>query len=55
MSKGLPEHVDSEPENQPSIVPPETTPEIGEESWVEVDRVEAMVEGVKSRGVSPSF
>ena len=50
--------VDSEPDttqNQPSVVPPETPPEIGEESWVEVDRVEAMVEGVKSRGVSPSF
>jgi len=53
VSKGLPEHVDSEPDmtqNQPSVVPPETTPETGEESWVEVDRVEAMVEGVKSRG-----
>jgi hypothetical protein len=54
--KGLPERVDSEPDttqNQSSVIAPETPPEIGEESWVEVDRVEAMVEGVKSRGVSP--
>lgn len=58
VSKGLAERVDSEPDttqNQPSVVLPETPAEIGEESWVEVDPVEAMVEGVKSRGVSPSF
>ena len=32
-------------------VAPVTAPETGEEPWVEVDPVEAMVEGVKSRGV----
>lgn len=58
VSQSLPERVDSEPDttqNQPSAVPPETPPEVVEESWVEVDPVEAMVEGVKSRGVSSSF
>jgi hypothetical protein len=58
VSQSLLERVDSEPDttqNQPSVVPPETPPEIGEGSWVEVDPVEAMVEGVKSRGVSFSF
>jgi hypothetical protein len=29
----------------------ENLPETGEEPWVEVDPVEAMIDGVKSRGV----
>jgi hypothetical protein len=36
---------------QENTVAPVTAPETGEEPWVEVDPVEAMVEGVKSRGV----
>lgn len=36
---------------QENIVAPVTPPETGEEPWVEVDPVEAMIEGVKSRGV----
>ena len=55
VSKTVTEHVASEPDtttqNQPSAGTPEPPSEIGEESWVEIDPVEAMVEGVKSRGV----
>ncbi|KAH9987303.1 C3HC zinc finger-like-domain-containing protein [Russula compacta] len=54
-SKGVTEHVDGEPDTsqyQQSVEAPVPPPEIGEESWVEVDPVEAMVEGVKSRGGS---
>ena len=36
---------------QENTVVPVTPPETGEEPWVEVDPVEAMIEGVKSRGV----
>lgn len=53
-SKGMAERVDGEPDtsqHQQNVEAPVTPPEIGEESWVEVDPVEAMVEGVKSRGV----
>jgi len=59
VSKGVTEHAGSEPDttqnqNQPRVGTPEPSPEIGEESWVEIDPVEAMVEGVKSRGVRSS-
>jgi hypothetical protein len=61
VSKGVTERVGSEPDtiqnqnqNQPRVGTPEPPPEIGEESWVEIDPVEAMVEGVKSRGVRSS-
>jgi len=37
-------------QHQPNVVTPGTPPEIDEESWIEIDPVEAMVEGVKSRG-----
>jgi hypothetical protein len=61
VSKGVTESVGSEPDtsqnqnqNQPRVGTPEPSPEIGEDSWVEIDPVEAMVEGVKSRGVRSS-
>jgi hypothetical protein len=55
VSKSVTERVGTEPDttqnqNQPRVGTPESPPEIGEESWVEIDPVEAMVEGVKSRG-----
>ncbi len=56
-SKSLTEWMESESDttqHQPNVVTPGTPPEIDEESWVEIDPVEAMVEGVKSRGVRPS-
>ena len=36
---------------QENIVAPVTPSETGEEPWVEVDPVEAMIEGVKNSGV----
>ena len=59
VSRGVSERVGSEPDmsqnqNQPRVGTPEPPPEVGEESWVEIDPVEAMVEGVKSRGVRSS-
>jgi len=48
------ERANGEPNTTPqqeNIVAPVTLPETDEELWVEVDPVEAMVEGVKSRGV----
>jgi len=50
-SRGL--TVDGErdaPQHHESVIGAEARPDIGEESWIEVDPVEAMVEGVKSRG-----
>jgi len=56
VSKGTSEPVNSEPDKsiQQDAAPPiiSGSGEIADESWLEVDRVEAMVEGVKSRGVS---
>jgi hypothetical protein len=53
VSESLTNRVDGEPDGSEaqSVVAPATTADIDEESWVEVDPVEAMVEGVKSRGV----
>lgn len=53
-SKSVTERTNSEPDttqHQENIVAPVTPPETGEESWTIVDPVEAMIEGVKSRGV----
>jgi len=54
-SRSLREGANGEPNTTPqqeNIVAPGTPPETGEEPWVEVDPVEAMIEGVKSRGGS---
>ncbi|KAF8501590.1 zf-C3HC-domain-containing protein [Russula emetica] len=54
-SRSLREGAYGEPNTTPqqeNIVAPGTPPETGEEPWVEVDPVEAMIEGVKSRGGS---
>jgi Rsm1-like len=53
MSESITNHVDGEPDasQAQSAEAPARTADINEESWVEVDPVEAMVEGVKSRGV----
>ena len=53
VSKSVTGRFDGEPDTtqyQENIVA-ETSPETGEEPWIEVDAVEAMVEGVKSKGV----
>ncbi len=53
-SKSATEQANSEPNTTPhqeNIVAPVSHPETGEEPWIEVDPVEAMVEGVKSKGV----
>lgn len=53
-SKSVTERTNGEPDttqHQENIVAPVTPPETGEESWTIVDPVEAMIEGVKSRGV----
>jgi hypothetical protein len=53
-SKNVTERANGEPNTTPqqeNTVAPVTPPETGEEPWVEVDPVEAMIEGVKSRGV----
>jgi len=54
VSKSVTERVDGEPDttqpSQQSEVASVTSPGIDEESWVEIDPVEAMVESVKSRG-----
>ena len=53
-SRSVTECADGEPNTTPeqeNIVVPVGPPETGEEPWVEVDPVEAMIEGVKSRGV----
>jgi len=53
-TKSVTERADGEPNTTPqqeNIVAPVTLPETGEEPWAEVDPVEAMIEGVKSRGV----
>lgn len=42
-------------QHQDNIVTPETPAETGEEPWVEINAVEAMVEGVKSKGVRCFF
>jgi hypothetical protein len=54
VSKGATEAADGEPDQsiQQGAASPVTSGAIDEESWLEVDPVEAMVEGVKSRGVS---
>ncbi|KAI0280840.1 C3HC zinc finger-like-domain-containing protein [Russula aff. rugulosa BPL654] len=54
-SRSVTERANGEPNMTPqqeNIVAPVTPPETGEEPWVEVDPVEAMIEGVKSRGGS---
>jgi hypothetical protein len=52
-SKGMVETADGESDKSiDGGAPAVTRGEINEESWLEVDPVEAMVEGVKSRGVS---
>ena len=54
VSRSVTERANDEPNTTPqqaNIVAPVTPPETGEEPWVEVDPVEAMVEGVKSKGV----
>jgi len=54
VSKNVTDHVNGEPDTtQPPLqseVAPGTSPGVDEESWAEIDLVEAMVEGVKSRG-----
>jgi hypothetical protein len=53
VSKSVTDRSNGEPDTtqyQENIVA-ETSPETGEEPWIEVDAVEAMVEGVKSKGV----
>ena len=53
-SKSATEPANSEPNTTPhqeNIVAPVSHPDTGEEPWIEVDPVEAMVEGVKSKGV----
>jgi hypothetical protein len=53
-SKSVTERTDGEPgttEHQESIVAPAAPSGTNEESWIEVDPVEAMIEGVKRRGV----
>ncbi|KAH9960906.1 C3HC zinc finger-like-domain-containing protein [Russula dissimulans] len=54
LPKSVTERVDGGPDTtqppQQSEVAPATSPGIDEESWVEIDPVEAMVERVKSRG-----
>ena len=53
-SRSVTEGADGEPNTTPqqeNSVASIALPETGEEPWVEVDPVEAMVEGVKSRGV----
>jgi hypothetical protein len=53
-SRSVTERGNGEPDmtqHQENIVAPVTPPETGEESWTVVDPVEAMIEGVKSRGV----
>jgi hypothetical protein len=54
VSKGATEAADGEPDQsiQQGAASPVTSGAIDEESWLEVDPVEAMVEGVKSRGGS---
>lgn len=52
VSKGLAEPTESDKSNEQGAAPPVTPGEINDESWLEVDPVEAMVEGVKSRGGS---
>ena len=53
VSKGMVETADGESDKSTDAGAPPVTPgDINEESWLEVDPVEAMVEGVKSRGVS---
>jgi len=54
LSRSVTERARGEPNTTPqeNIVAPVTPSETGEEPWVEVDPVEAMVEGVKSRGGS---
>jgi hypothetical protein len=53
VSKSVTNHVDYELDasQAQSTVTPSATADVNEESWVEVDPVEAMVEGVKSKGV----
>ena len=51
VSKGATEPAGGEPISQ-GPASPVNSGEIDEESWLEIDPVEAMVEGVKSRGVS---
>jgi hypothetical protein len=50
-SRSVTERANGEPNTTPQQENVETPPETGEEPWVEVDPVEAMIEGVKSRGV----
>ena len=53
-SKSVTERTNGEPDttqHQESVMAPVTPPETGEESWTVVDPVEAMIEGVKSKGV----
>jgi len=53
-SRSVTERANGEPNTTPqqeNNVAPVTPPETGEEPWVEVDPVEAMIESVKSRGV----
>lgn len=52
-SRSVTEGANGEPNTTPQQEEtPVTPPETGEEPWVEVDPVEAMIEGVKSRGGS---
>jgi hypothetical protein len=59
VSESITNPVDGEPDSSQAqnAEAPATTQaaDINEESWVEVDPVEAMVEGVKSRGVSGRY
>ena len=57
VSKGVAETGDGESDKsiEQGATSPITPAEINDESWLEVDPVEAMVEGVKSRGVSHSL
>lgn len=53
VSKGVAEPVNGESDKDKSgAIPPVTPGEINDESWLEINPVEAMVEGVKSGGVS---
>ena len=53
VSKSVTDRSNGEPDATQSQenIESETSPETGEEPWIEVDAVEAMVEGVKSKGV----
>lgn len=57
VSKRVRDRVEGEPDvfQAQNTVASVATADINEESWVEVDPVEAMVEGVKSRGVRPTL